>query len=165
VSGPGESPPPGEGREFPGGGQGPAPSEEELRARLEEELRRLKVEDVLLQTIVTLVNLGAQRLGAAPAAGGPRDLGQVRVAIEGVRALLPLLEGHADSAQTLRPIRDALSQLQMAYAREAGAETEAEPAAGEPEGQAAPDQEARPGPAEPPRRGTSGRLWVPPGSG
>ena len=34
------------------------PTEEELRAALEEQMRQLRVEDVLLQTIVTLVNLG-----------------------------------------------------------------------------------------------------------
>ena len=73
---------------------------------------------MLLQTIVSLVNLGGQRLGLAPGAEDMRDLDQVRLAIEGVRALLPLLE--EQDAEQVRPIRDALSQLQMAYAREAG---------------------------------------------
>ncbi len=89
-------------------------SEEELRAQLEEELRRITVRDVLLQTIVSLVNLGGQRLGLAPGAEDMRDLEQVRLAIEGVRALLPLVE--EQDAEQVRPIRDALSQLQMAYA-------------------------------------------------
>src|SRR5207244_6479505 len=106
------------------------PSEEELRARLEEELRRVTVRDVLLQTIVTLVNLGGQRLGLSGPGGpgGPtetteaaqegRDMEQVRMAIEGVRALLPLLESTDEGAEQVRPIRDALSQLQLVYARE-----------------------------------------------
>ena len=93
-------------------------SEEELRAQLEEELRRITVRDVLLQTIVSLVNLGGQRLGLAPGAEDMRDLDQARLAIEGVRALLPLLE--EQDAEQVRPIRDALSQLQMAYAQLAG---------------------------------------------
>ena len=60
-----------------------------MRARLEEELRRITVPDVLLQTIVSLVNLGGQRLGLTPDTEDMRDLEQARLAIEGVRALLP----------------------------------------------------------------------------
>ena len=63
-------------------------SEEELRAQLEEELRRITVRDVLLQTVVSLVNLGGQRLGprarrrghARPRPGAARDRGRARPA-------------------------------------------------------------------------------------
>jgi hypothetical protein len=142
------------------------PSEEELRAQLEEELRRITVRDVLLQTVVSLVNLGGQRLGLAPGAEDMRDLGQARLAIEGVRALLPLLE--EQDAEQVAPIREALSQLQLAYAQLAGAEPAGEgeggggtggpqgPGPGGPAGE-------RPGPA-PRRPADSGGLWVPPGS-
>src|SRR5215210_7142127 len=94
-------------------------SEDELRARLEEELRRITVRDVLLQTVVSLVNLAGQRLGLGEGAEDMRDLGQVRTAIESVRALLPLLE--EEDPEQVEPIRQALSQLQMVYAREVGA--------------------------------------------
>jgi hypothetical protein len=133
------------------------PSEEELRARLEEELRRITVRDVLLQTVVSLVNLGGQRLGLGEGAEEMRDLGQVRLAIEGVRALLPLLE--EESPEQVKPVREALSQLQMVYAREA-----------RPGGQPPPDEdggeEKQPGAEPPPQQGGSRRsgLWVPPGS-
>ena len=106
-------------------------SEEELRARLEEELRRITVRDVLLQTIVSLVNLGGQRLGLAPGAEDMRDLDQARLAIEGVRALLPLVE--EQDAEQVRPIRDALSQLQLAYAQLAAARADAAPGGAGPE--------------------------------
>jgi hypothetical protein len=86
---------------------GPQPSEEELRARLEEELRRITVRDVLLQTIVSLINLGGQRLGMGEGGGEMRDLEQVRLAIEGVRALLPLVE--EENPEQVKPVRDALS--------------------------------------------------------
>ena len=43
------------------------PSEEELRAALEEQMKKITVEDVLLQTVVTLVNLAGRRLGLAAA--------------------------------------------------------------------------------------------------
>jgi hypothetical protein len=125
------------------------PSEEELRARLEEELRRITVRDVLLQTIVSLINLGGQRLGLGEGGGDMRDLDQVRLAIEGVRALLPLVE--EENPEQMKPVRDALSQLQMVYAREAGGG--AEPGGGE-----------GPPPRPQPGRGEPGGLWVPPGS-
>ena len=124
-------------------------SEEEMRARLEEELRRITVRDVLLQTIVSLVNLGGQRLGLTPDTEDLRDLEQARLAIEGVRALLPILE--EQDAEQMRPVREALSQLQMAYAQLARSEGGAG-AGGAPEGPApdeAPRQRPAPGPAGP----------------
>jgi hypothetical protein len=138
------------------------PSEEELRAQLEEELRRITVRDVLLQTIVSLVNLGGQRLGLAPGAEDMRDIGQARLAIEGVRALLPLVE--EQDAEQVRPIRDALSQLQLAYAQLAGTGDIPEPG---PPGAQQPEPQApvsRPGGGRPERPAGTGGLWVPPGS-
>jgi hypothetical protein len=138
------------------------PSEEELRAQLEEELRRITVRDVLLQTIVSLVNLGGQRLGLAPGAEDMRDTDQARLAIEGVRALLPLVE--EQDAEQVRPIRDALSQLQLAYAQLAGpADSQPGPPGAQPTEQQPPG--SRPGGERPERPGGTGGLWVPPGSG
>ena len=142
------------------------PSEEELRAAFEEQLRQVSVEDVILQTVATLVNLGARRLGLIPEAGedpgAARDIPQAQLAIEGARALAPLCPAaHQDS------IRQALSQLQMAFAREAqaaagGAEAPAatEPGAEEPaEAAAAPDDA---GQAE--RAKARSKIWTPPGT-
>ncbi len=84
------------------------PTEEELRAAFEDQMRRLTVPDVLVQTAVTLVNLGGQKLGE------DGDLDQAKSAIEATRALLPLLPEEVQA-----PIKDALSQLQMAFVREA----------------------------------------------
>jgi hypothetical protein len=120
------------------------PSEEEIQA-LEAELEKLTVDDVLLQTVVTLLNLGARKAGLAE--GTEPDLPQVQRAIDAARALLPLLE--ADHGEHLGPVRDALSRLQMAYAQKSGAAAPAPaaPAEEDPNG---------PGPAQ-----SSGRLWVP----
>jgi hypothetical protein len=130
------------------------PSEEELRAQLEEELRRITVRDVLVQTVVSLVNLAGQRLGLSEETRDMRDLDQVRMAIEGVRALLPLIE--EDNPEQVRPVRDALSQLQMVYAREmgAGGAPPSEPPSGG-------GGEEGPGRSEAARKGG---LWVPPGT-
>jgi hypothetical protein len=130
-------------------------SEEELRA-LEAEMERITVDDVLLQTVVSLLNLGGRKagLGASPGEEPKRDLEQVRLAIEGTRALLPVLEPrHGDK---LGPVRDTLSRLQMIYAQAAGQAPAQEPPP------AAPEEEPpapKPGEAGPAQR--SGRLWVP----
>ncbi|HEX3392761.1 MAG TPA: hypothetical protein VHS55_09370 [Solirubrobacteraceae bacterium] len=154
--------------------QSPAqPSEEELRAAYEAELNRITSADLLLQTAASLLNLGARRLGLTGAGEAERDLGQVRDAIDGVRALIPILE--RCSASEVGPLRDALSQLQMAYAREAprpapgqtsAEEAPAAPGAGTGAAPGTPaqpvpgagrtGQSRQPGPAE-----SSGRLWVP----
>jgi hypothetical protein len=132
-------------------------SEEELR-QLEAEMERITVDDVLIQTTVTLLNLAARKAGlSAPAGQAPAaDWDQVRQAIEGARALLPLLESR--HAEQLGPIRDTLARLQMVYAQRAGGQPEppSEGAPQEPGKPGEPEQPEGPGPAQ-----TSGRLWVP----
>src|SRR5436305_2424049 len=91
------------------------PTEEELRAAYEAQVKRLRVEHVVLETVVTLANLGMRRTGLAPGTEEERDPGQVRMAIESIRALMPAVEEAApDQAKA---IRDALSQLQLAFVR------------------------------------------------
>jgi hypothetical protein len=128
------------------------PTEEEMRAAYEAELKRVRVDDVLVQTVVSLVNLGGRKAGIAPGTEDERDLEQVRQAIEGVRALLPLVEEELgpDAAR----VREALSQLQMIYAQSSGASAGT---AGPPDGPGAPPSAAPPAPEEPPKS----RLWVP----
>ena len=145
---------------------GREPSDEELRAALEEQMRRITVDDVLVQTAVTLVNLGGRRLGL-PGPDGElppegRDLGQARKAIDGVRALLPLLP-----AEPQAPIRDAVSQLQMAFAREAQGVGEPPPDAPPPSGQASParaEKPSEPGPDDAERAKARSKIWTPPGT-
>ena len=137
-------------------------NEEELRARLEEELKRITVRDVLVQTVVTLINLGGQRLGLSEAGQDAADPEQTRVAIEAVRSLLPLLEAEAGGAEQVKPVRDALAQLQMAYAQQAGATPQQAGAPAKEEGE---EPSAQPPPQPPPvAPKPSGRIWVPPGT-
>jgi hypothetical protein len=132
------------------------PTEEELRAAYEEQLKQIKVDDVLVQTVLSLINLGSLRAGVVPGNEGEADPQQLRQAIEGVRALLPLIEPAL--GPDARQIRDAVSRLQMEYARLAGGATappaQEQPAA--PEGEQPAPEPDGPGPAE-----SSGRLWVP----
>ena len=131
---------------------GQQPSEEELRAAYEAEIKKLRVEDVVIQTVVSLVNLGGRKAGLAPGTEDERDLGQLRVAIEAARSLLPLVE--SELGQDAGQVRQALSQLQMAYAQgttEGGGPGETPPA-GPPT--------TEPPKQQPQQPGTS-RLWVP----
>ncbi len=123
------------------------PSEEEIRA-LEAEMAKLTVDDVLLQTIVTLLNLGARKAGLAD--DSEPDWPQVKDAIDGARALLPIVEPR--HGEELAPVKDALSRLQMAYVQLSGQQA-AQPPADEPAEGAKPEG---PGPAQ-----SSGKLWVP----
>ena len=116
-------------------------NEDEVR----EALKKLRVEDVLLQTAATLIDLAARRLGLAEE-DGPKQLDQAKLAIDSIRALQPLMTEEQQAA-----VREPLSQLQMAYAREAQA------AAGEPAAEPKPDDEAE-------REKARSKIWTPPGT-
>jgi hypothetical protein len=173
------------------GGPGEEPSEEELRAAYEAEIKKIRVEHIVLEQVVSLINLGMRRTGLAPGTEDERDVGQVRLAIDAVRALVPLIDQYAGPQSG--PIRDALSQLQLAYVKLGGTPGpatgstgdpapgppppgQAPPASGHtppghappPPGQAPPPGGGPPPPAaEPGKPGDpgpaqrSGRLWIP----
>ncbi len=124
-------------------------TEEELRAAYEAQLKQVRVEDVLVQTVVSLLNLGGRKAGLVPGTEDEQDLAQVQMAIDGVRALLPMVEPAL--GPDAKQLRDVLAQLQMAFAQASGPGGAAESAA-----QPAPEQPEGPGPAQ-----SSGRLWVP----
>jgi hypothetical protein len=140
--------------------QGRPPTEDELSQAYEEEMKRIKVEDVLVQSLVSLLNLGGRRAGLVPGAEEERDPQQLGQAIEGARALLPLVEGALgeDAGQ----IRQALSQLQMAFARLTGAPLSEEEARRPDSPEPAPQQPGGPQqPPQPPQGPGGGRLWIP----
>jgi hypothetical protein len=139
------------------------PTEEEMRAAYEEQLKQIRVEDVLVQTVLSLINLGSLRAGLVPGNESEADPQQLHQAIEAVRALLPQVEPVL--GPDARQIRDAVSRLQMEYARLAGSaggqgpgDEGGEGGKGEPE--QAPQQEP-PKPGDPGPAQSSGRLWVP----
>jgi hypothetical protein len=132
------------------------PTDEELAAAYEAQLKQIRVEDVLIQTLVSLLNLGGRKAGLSPGTEDERDPDQVRQAVEGVRALLPVVEPllGPDAGQ----IREALSQLQLAYARISG---QGGPAAEPAEAPPSAEQPSKPDPEQPGPAQSSGRLWVP----
>jgi hypothetical protein len=142
-----------------GAEQPEAASQEELRARLEEQLRRLRIQDLLVESVVSVLNLTARRI----AKEDERDLEQARVGIEAIRAWVDLMP---DEAAT--QIRNALSELQMLYAQaaegsgESGEEPAGDPGApggGAEEGPGSSSERPAPRSGEPPPR-----IWTPPGS-
>ncbi|HTX32454.1 MAG TPA: hypothetical protein VMD09_13815 [Solirubrobacteraceae bacterium] len=169
-------------------GEAREPSEEELRAAYEAQVKRLRVDHVVLETVVTLANLGMRRTGLAPGTEDERDLEQVRMAIDSIRALMPMVEQAAP--EQAGAIRDAISQLQLAFVRIGGQDAGPGPGGSEPGGSepgggggsgpagpggpggpgggpagpggpagGEPEPTGRPGEAGPAQR--SGRLWVP----
>ena len=112
-----------------------AADEAEFAARLEEELKRVKISDVLVQTLYTLSSLGYHKLGTEH-----RDLPQARLAIDSLRALLPVLKGEAP-AEVVRDFEQVVANMQLAYAAAVKeAPKEEAPAAGEPAPEGSPPE-------------------------
>ena len=127
------------------GGDAQGVDEAELQRRLEEQLRKVRVQDLLLESVASILNLSARRI----AKEDERDLEQGRLGIDAVRALLELLE-----PEPREQVREALSQVQMLYAREAQG-------GGSPEAGEAPSADAG---EETPKVERPSGLWTPPGT-
>jgi hypothetical protein len=136
----------------PDAGQQPEPSEQEreMMAAYEEQMRNIRVEEVLVQSLASFIELGGRRAGlaGAPDQAGAPDPDQLGLAIEVIRALQPL------AAPLLGPnsgqVDQALSQLQIAYTQLTGTQPAPPAAGGGPAG-----GQGGPGAAG------GGRLWVP----
>jgi hypothetical protein len=89
----------------------PTPSDEELRRQLEDELRRLKISDLLVQTVYTISSLGYRKLSEED-----RDLAEVRLAIDALGAIVPTLEGSV-RPDLIRDLNQMKANMQLAYAK------------------------------------------------
>jgi hypothetical protein len=121
------------------------PEQEQMLRQMEDEMRRVRVQDLVAQSVVSIINVSYRRI----AKEDERDLEQARIGIEAVRGLVGVLDEDSQ-----REIRNALSQLQVLYAQHA------DEAPAPAEGAEAPPA------AEPPSGGgTAGkappRLWTP----
>lgn len=147
------------------------PTEQQIR-EFQERMAKITVDDVLLQSVVTLLNLAVQKAGLVAVAGEQGedkqtefDSHNVGLAIEGAKALIPLIDERYP--EEMKAVKDTLSRLQLVYAqkvqgaasgpaqaREAGVSG---PAQAQPTSQTKPpDGKSTKGPAQ-----QSGRLWVP----
>jgi hypothetical protein len=87
------------------------PPEELTPEELLEQIRRMKVSDLLLSTMSTVAQLGYAKLDPAG-----RDLEQARLAVEALRALTPVVEGSVP-AEAVRDFQSVTANLQLAYAK------------------------------------------------
>jgi len=139
--------------------------EQRVQEAAAEFMRTVPVQDVIVSMVQTVFDVGYRRTGLIDG-GDQRDLAQTALAIETVRALMPVLERVLDAA-SMTTLRSALSELQLAYAQAAEAPAAAEPSAPQaaepdaPAGEQAdapktPTQESRIAPERP-------RIWTPGG--
>ena len=106
--------------------QSPEPGgDEELLRKVEEQLRDLKVSDVLLQTLYTISSLGWHKLSSPD-----RDLDEAKLAIEALKALLPVLTDTM-AAEVKRDLEQMVANMQLAYASAVGEAAKPEAAEGD----------------------------------
>jgi hypothetical protein len=94
----------------------PEPDQEQAAHELAEELRKLRVEDVLVNTLVHVSSIGYRRLGLTEDSREDRDLGQTSLAIETMQALVPVLEDFLPE-DVVDSFEDQVANLQLAYAK------------------------------------------------
>lgn len=104
--------------------EGSPEEQERLAEEIVDALRQLKVEDVLIQTLVTISSIGYRRLGLTEDTADERDLEQTRLAIETMNAITPVLERFVPE-ELIRDFRQSVASLQLAYAKAAGESGEA----------------------------------------
>lgn len=81
-------------------------------AQLREALEKVGVADILVNALSATASIGFHRL--SPEA---LDLGQVRLAIEALRALEPVLRDAGVEEAVVRDLEHARTNLQLAYAK------------------------------------------------
>jgi hypothetical protein len=103
-------------------------SEADFVKKLEDHFRAIKVADFLGQAIMSISQLGWQRITP----GETQDLAQARLAIEAIRALVPVIEPGLPE-QAVRDLQQSVANMQLAYAG-AVAQTERPPGEDPPAG-------------------------------
>jgi hypothetical protein len=92
--------------------------QDRLARELAEELRKLRVEDVLVNTLVHVSTIGYRRLGLTEDSVDERDLDQSRLAIQTMQALVPVLEGFLPE-DVVSGFSEQVANLQLAYVKAA----------------------------------------------
>ncbi len=92
--------------------------QEQLARELAEELRKLKVEDVVLSVLVQISAIGYRRLGLTEDTKEERDLPQAKLAIDTMKALTPVI-AQVVPGDLIREFESSVAGLQLAYAQAA----------------------------------------------
>jgi hypothetical protein len=90
--------------------------QEAIARELADELRKLRVEDVLVNTLVHVSSIGYRRLGLTEDSRDERDLEQTSLAIETMQALVPVLNDFLPE-ELLTSFEEQIANLQLAYAK------------------------------------------------
>jgi hypothetical protein len=89
-------------------------SEPELSPeQLIEEIKKLRVADLVLSTVTTLAQIAYAKLEESS-----KDLEEAQLAIDSIQVLLPKLEGQIP-AELFRDLGQMVTSLQLAYAKAA----------------------------------------------
>jgi hypothetical protein len=115
--------------------------QEQIARELAEELQRLRIEDVLIQTLITISSIGYRRLGLTEDTREDRDLQQAKLAIDTMRALTPVLEAVVPP-ELIRDFNQSVASLQLAYAQAASATSRGQAPGHAPGGQELASEEA-----------------------
>jgi hypothetical protein len=92
-----------------------APTDEDRARALLEQLSGVHAVDVARDMALGLVNFSSTKLGLSDETRPVRDLDDVRLSIELLRAVVAVLDGESAGGGT-HDLHDALAQLQLAYA-------------------------------------------------
>jgi hypothetical protein len=92
--------------------------QEAIARELAEELRKLRVEDVLVNALVHVSSIGYRRLGLTDDSRDERDLAQTALAIETMQALVPVLTDFLPR-ELVAGFEEQIANLQLAYAKAA----------------------------------------------
>ena len=118
-----------------------SPEQEQMLRQMEEEMRKVRVQDLVAQSVVSILNLSYRRI----AKEDERDLEQARVGIEAIRGMVDVLD-----PESQREIKNALSQVQVLYAQQVGEG-----------GEGAPGQPSAPGGTAGGAQRPAPGLWTP----
>lgn len=131
---------------------GPPPLTDEEREMLEAQMKEIRVEDLLTQTVASVLNLSARRIVKEDEV----DLEQARIGIEAVRAIVDLLP-----AEVGQQVAEPLSQVQLLYAQKSGSAPGSEGPEG---GDAGPASGGSDAGGPPPAGQGPSKLWTPGGN-
>jgi hypothetical protein len=92
--------------------------QEAIARELADELRKLRVEDVVVNTLVHVSSIGYRRLGLTEDSRDERDLDQASLAIDTMQALVPVLKDFLPQ-ELVASFEEQIANLQLAYAKAA----------------------------------------------
>ena len=137
--------------------------EEEMRRQIEEQFRRQKVSDLLVQYMISLSTLAYMKMGITEDTREVMDLEQARLAIDGYKALLDSI-GERLGKQDFQALSGALASMQLTFVQASeGGEKEAKSGSasgGADEGGGKPEGEES-GSGKKQGGDPASRLWVP----